>query len=279
MTAVAAPYTLLRRDGQASLSSAEMPAERRAGLLRADVERLIAERCFSLAFQPIVRLSNRLPVAHEALLRLRPPPGLPTLPTRAFATIAAEFGLAATLDTAVLDAALTAASRANCGPVSVNLSAHSLASRAFLANAAGRIRGDGALLIVEVIDAPDADDFAELAAGVEVLQRRGVRVALDDFCGDEAALACLRRVRFDWVKLSGDVLQAASRGERGRRLVRALLALARATGAETAAKMIETLPQAWLMEDLGVTLGQGWRFGAPGRLSRSADTGRPAKAA
>ncbi len=267
MTAVAAPYTLLRRAGETRFALADaFPGERRAGLSRHDVQRFIAERHFGLAFQPVVRLSDRTTICHEALLRLRPPPGFMTLPTRIFTAITAEFGLAEALDEAVLDVAIAAAGRAGGMAISVNVSAGSLASRACLARVLGRIAGDATALTLEVTDAAAVKAPADLATAVAILRRRGVRVCLDDFAADEVTLAVLKAVPFDQVKFSGSLLQAAVGGDRGRRLVRALLALAGAAGAESVAKQIETLPQAWLMQDLGVTLGQGWRFGTPGRL-------------
>ncbi len=268
MNAVAAPYTLLRRAGETRLADAQpLAGERHAGLLRADVRRFIEERRFSFAFQPVVRLSDRRAVEHEALLRLRPPPGFMTLPTRVFVAAAAAFDLAAALDEAVLDAALTAAGGT---AISVNVSVQSLTRREHLAGILGRIAGDATPLSLELTDAASVDDPAALADAVTILRRRGVRVCLDDASADEASLACLRATRFDRIKLSGAMLAAATAGERGRRLVRAVTALASATGAETVAKLIETLPQAWLMEDLGIRLGQGWRFGTPGRLRPTA---------
>jgi EAL domain-containing protein (putative c-di-GMP-specific phosphodiesterase class I) len=262
MTAVA--YTLMRRDGAEGQSHV---AERRAGLLREDIQDIIAERRFALAFQPVVRLSDRRVAAHEALLRLRPPAGLPMVPTGVFVDLAAGWGLAQALDAAVLDMALAAWARSGATPVSVNLAGRSLQDAGFVADAVARIGGEGAALLVEVTAAPAIDDMAAVAAGVAALQEVGVRVCLDDLGADAATLECMRAARFDQVKLAGGVVRAAAAHERGRRLVAALVALAATVGAETVAKSVETLPQAWLMQDLRVRCAQGWLFGPPGKLA------------
>jgi EAL domain-containing protein (putative c-di-GMP-specific phosphodiesterase class I) len=70
-------------------------------------------------------------------------------------------------------------------------------------------------------------------------------------------------VRFDEVKFSARVIDAAMTSERGRALLRELARLADAAGARAVAKRIDTMPQARLMQDLGVTHGQGCLFGAP----------------
>src|SRR5882724_13131357 len=104
MTALSAPYRLLRRDGDAGVSRAAPPGPAVAPptapdtspaplLSPSDIARVIAERHFAIAFQPVVRLADRQQVGHEALLRLRPPPGMPTLPTRSFVEAAQACGL------------------------------------------------------------------------------------------------------------------------------------------------------------------------------------------
>jgi EAL domain-containing protein (putative c-di-GMP-specific phosphodiesterase class I) len=262
MTAVCAPYTLLRRAGEAQ-SPAAPPAERRAGLLREDVRQIIEQRHFSLAFQPVVRLSDRTVAAHEALLRLHPPAGLPKLPTGVFVELAAGWGLAQALDTAVLEMALGARGAA----MSANIAGRSLQDAAFMRRAISLIGDAAPRLLIEVTAAAGIDDMAAMAHGVAALQAAGVLVCLDDLGADAATLDCMRAVRFDQVKFAGTVVRAAAGGERGRRLAAALVALAAAVGAETVAKSVETLPQAWQMQELGVRHGQGWLFGSPGKLA------------
>ncbi len=278
MTALAAPYTLLRRDGEARISRPEpshrtmgrhvstpvdVLPERRAGLLRPEAARLIAERNFTVAFQPVVRLADSRPVSHEALLRLRPLPGGASQPARPFVDAVQGWGLGMALDEAVLDVALASWPRAADTPMSVNIGARSLGDPVFFARALVRLGGEGATVALEIAGPRDATDLPAMVAMVPALRAVGVRVVLDDFGPDEVSLACIRQTRFDEVKLSGAVVGEAVASERGRRLLRALVRLADATGARTVAKLIETVPQARLMRELGVGHGQGWLFGAP----------------
>lgn len=264
-TAAPAAYTLHRRAGE----PAPPPSERRAGLLRHDAARIIEGRHFGLVFQPIVRLTDRRPAYHEALLRLQPPDGMVKLPTSVFVQVVAEWGLQPVLDAAVLDAALTAWSHAGSTPVSVNIAGRCICDPAFIAAAVARIGGEGAALLVEVNASAAIGDFAALKAGVDALREAGARVVLDDLGADPSALDCVRAARFDQMKIDGATVRNAGQNERGRRLLAALVQLANAAGAETVAKQIETLPQAWLMAELGVKYGQGWLFGAPGPLPGS----------
>lgn len=268
MTAFASPYTLLRRDSGALLSRAAPPPhafaeapptpERRAGLLRAELARLVAARDFSLAFQPVARLADGRPVGQEALLRLRPP----ARPARHVVAAAAEWGLGPALDEAVLDKAL--ALRPPGGlPVSVNVQAASLRDPVCFARLLSRLAGEGDAAGIEIGGLRAAADLPAVAAMAAALREAGVRVALDDVGADPLSLAALRAVAVDEIKFSGAVVGEAVSTPRGRDLLRQLARLAAHLGARPVAKLIETMPQARLMRDLGITHAQGWLFGAP----------------
>jgi len=279
MTVLSAPYTLLRRDGETRVSHgdpprqlAELPlpgrhdavaVERRGGMLRAEAARLIAERRFALAFQPVVRLADRRAVSHEALLRLRPLPGAPVQATRNFVDLARGWDLGPALDEAVLDVALATWPRDAATPMSVNIHAASLRDPVCFARLLARLTGEGAMIGVEISGVASLADLPAVAAMVPALNAAGVRTVLDDFDTSAASLACVQAVRFDEVKLSGAVVGDAVAGARGQKLLRALLALAETAGARTVAKLIETEAQAMLLRGLGVGYGQGWLFGAP----------------
>jgi EAL domain-containing protein (putative c-di-GMP-specific phosphodiesterase class I) len=281
MTALSAPYTLLRRDGETRVSRGAPPRasidllpgltaavpDRRAGLPRPAVARLIAERRFAMAFQPVVRLADRWVVSHEALLRLRPMPGMAPPPTRAFVEITQAWGLGPALDEAVLDMALaTRPPEVAC--ISVNIGARSLRDPVFVGHLLTRVRGEGDGLAIEVSGITGSADLPPVAAIVPALRAAGVRVVLDDFAASEAMLICMQATRFDEVKFAGAVLGDAVAGPRGRKLLAALLALAEAAGARAVAKQVETEAQADLLRALGVRYGQGWLFGAPAVTAR-----------
>ncbi len=277
MTALAAPYLLLRRDGEARISRAgpmsgaldmlpgasAIAQGQRGGMPRADASGMIADRSFRLAFQPVVRTGDLRPVGHEALLRLRPQPSAPVQSTRAFVDEAQERGLGTALDEAVLETATAAWGHGARTPLSVNISARSLRDPVFFARLLGRVAGEGARIAVEITGVAAIDDVPAAVAAVAALRDVGVRVALDDFCAAEAMLACLQAARFDDVKLAGTIVGEAAESQRGERLLAALVKLAESAGARVIAKLVETEAQATLLRTVAVGYGQGWLFGVP----------------
>lgn len=247
---------------------------------RADILRRIAERRFDLVFQPIVSLEDRALHHHEALLRL---PGVGGEGTQEFALAAEAAGLAVELDSAVLDMALERAAAAAPGTVvAVNVSVLSLQSPAFRAGLLRRLDADpfaAGRLAIEVTETAELDSEGEAAATAEALRARGVAFCIDDFGAGSAAFRHLRTLRADIVKVDGAYVRGAARSERDRAFVAAMVDLSLAVGAKVVAEQVETEEEAAVMQSLGVTYGQGWLFGRPGRLPAPAAAAEPPRAA
>ncbi len=226
------------------------PAVPTAHAPREEIARIIAERRFSLALQPVVGINSRAPDHAEALLRL---PAPLTQPPRSFVAAADAAGLGPALDAAVLAMACRAPSR-----VSINICARSLQHPGFV-----RAVLDAGAQAIELVRGDTIDDVAAVAGAVNELRACAVSVALDEFDGGTASLALLQAARFDALKLSGTVVRGAITGPRGRSLLTELLRLGEAVGGRMVATQIETLPQLWAMQRAGIDLAQGWLLGAP----------------
>lgn len=235
----------------------------------AQVEATISRRRFRLAYQPVVRLEDRRIVHFEALLRPLPlAEGVPPDPI-AFVTLAEAAGHAQALDLAVLGLAAEALAAAGSVHVAVNVSAISLSDRAF-ADRCLAVLDAVALpperLLVEVTETADIDDAAAAAALIGELRRRGHSVCLDDFGAGAAGIRHLRSLQVDFVKIDGQFVQGAGRGERDRALLGQIVQLCRASGTQVIAEHVETEADVAMLRELGVTHGQGVLFGRPGLL-------------
>lgn len=244
----------------------------------AALARAIAERRFSLAFQPIVDLAAPdLRAAHyEALIRPRPTEGLPELGPQAFVNLAEMVGLSAELDLAVAEESLVALRRAG-GDIRVacNVSGLSLQDPEFRRRMTALLEQHPAelqaRLLVEVTETVEIENEAEAVACREALRQHGAAVCIDDFGAGAAGLSYLRLLRPDLVKLDGRFMEACAGGQRGEsyNFAAALVELARATGALVVAERIETEADAQTARSFGARYGQGWLFGRPGALPGS----------
>jgi EAL domain-containing protein (putative c-di-GMP-specific phosphodiesterase class I) len=242
-----------------------------AACARADAfARMIAERRFRLAYQPIVGLADRRVHHYEALLRPMSAPGggNPTHP-QDFVTFAETVGLSEALDWAVIETCAEAARKAGGAHIACNISGLSLQSPAMRERLLGLLRAEPALverLLIEITETAEIEDEDAAIGTVEALRALGLPLCIDDFGAGAAAFRYLRAFRVDYVKIDGQYVQAAVKSERDLGFVASMVDLARKVGAQVVAERIETEAEATAMLGLGVEYGQGWLFGKPGRL-------------
>ncbi|MCU0943956.1 MAG: EAL domain-containing protein [Rubritepida sp.] len=238
----------------------------RAGVLR----RVVAERRFHLAFQPIVHLGRRQVSHYEALMR--PEEGALEVgeTTQDFIALAETVGLTEDLDLAVAAAALAATAAAPPGTsIAFNMSGLSAQSPGFRARLLALLAQNGraaSRAIVELTESAAVEDEGAAAATMRALRDRRVPVCLDDFGAGAAAFRYLQIFPVDYVKVDGGFVQAAASSERDRGLVGSMVTLAQNVGAAVVAEHVSTEEAARMMLELGVTYGQGYLFGKPGPL-------------
>jgi len=241
-----------------TLDSCVAQTHRRARSARAD----IAERQFTLVYQPVVRLADRRVRYYEALLRPRSGP----VP-RDFVSFAETMGLAEELDEAVFAEILAALRADPAVSIAVNISGLSLQSPPFRDRMLATLHAQDAelraRLLIELTETAEIDDLPTASATLARLRSAGITVCIDDFGAGAASLRYLRDLPVDIVKIDGAYVRAAATGKRDRDFLVHMLDLAHAAGAQTVAEMIETEAEAALMAELGVTLGQGWFLGRP----------------
>ncbi|MEV4316820.1 EAL domain-containing protein [Actinocrispum sp. NPDC049592] len=226
---------------------------------------------FSLAYQPIVRLNDEVPVAVEALARWTAPDGTQVSP-EAFVGAVEGAGLGAELDMLVLDLACREITKAELGlAVHVNVGASRLGTTALedsIRLAVQRYRLAPGQLVVEITETVPVLDLNEGAKAIRRLQALGVRVALDDFGAGYSSLTYLHALPVDLIKLDRS-LTIGGQPERDAALCRSLVGLCASLGLAVVAEGIETAEQAERIIAAGCALAQGYRFGRPGPLSAS----------
>ncbi|MFG2039267.1 putative bifunctional diguanylate cyclase/phosphodiesterase [Dactylosporangium sp. NPDC048998] len=224
-----------------------------------------------LVFQPVADLATRQPVGAEALLRWRHP-RLGPIPPAEFLPIAEELGggIADEIGEWVLHSACRQLSRWRRDGrelwISVNVTARQLAADGWLATVATAVDTHcvpAEALVVEVAEAALPDDaFAvDELAGLRAL---GVRTALDHFGTGPTALAHLRRLPIDVLKID-QALFSEPAGRRGPAtpIVDVVVGLARRLGIDVIACGLETESHVDVVRAAGCPLGQGFLISPP----------------
>ena len=234
----------------------------------------------AVAFQPIWDLRRGVVLAHEALLRL--PKDSPIAgPQEAF-DLAERLGLAAALDARARGAVLTAVkARQWEGLLFLNLHPHALAGldiddlTAGLA-AAGLEPADVVLEVTEQAGLDHPEPIRTLAGA----KARGFRLALDDMGASNAGLRALTLVRFDIIKIDGEVISRLGTDPSSAATVAAAMTFVGQTGGWVVAEGIEEAAMLTaLLQPAGtrprrepVLAGQGYLLGRPGAQPVGIDT-------
>lgn len=229
-----------------------------------ELERAIRRDEITLRFQPQIDLSSGKLLAVEALARWPMEHCGERLFFRADAA-----GLGERLSRHAQSAAIAAAARWR-GPLArIGLALNCLAADLARPSYGGWLIGEcnrwgfaPARLTVEITESTLVQDPVHAAARLAWLRQWGVRVALDDFGSGYANLTYLAALPLDVLKIDRALI-AGLCSEKGRVVVRAIIALARELGLGVCAEGIETTEQLALVTGWGCTTAQGFLM-APG---------------
>lgn len=155
--------------------------------------------------------------------------------------------------------------------LSVNVSAQSLRHDDVLRRFHERLersRLEPGQLVVEMTESTAMRDPRAAVSVFEALQERGARIAIDDFGTGHSALAYLKNLPCDLVKLDLIFIRGIETSEREDRLLKALVGLGRTLGVEVVAEGVETQGQHDRLAAHDCELAQGFHLGRPMELKR-----------
>jgi diguanylate cyclase (GGDEF)-like protein len=241
--------------------------------LSADLSRAVAERQFTVSFQPVVDLGSAEVISAEALARWHHP-AQGDLNPDLFIDAVERSGLLPAFSQAVLDQSLQAAAAWRSAgfllPVAVNVSPRSVLDPSFPDVVAQRLAHSEVPAEALVIELTESLTLSQLEVVDEVLRALrdlGVRLALDDFGTGYSSLATLARVPVHELKIDrAFVGKMADPTEMA--VVRSTIDLGRGLDLLVVAEGVENEEQRRQLWELGCPAGQGHLFARPMPLHR-----------
>jgi diguanylate cyclase (GGDEF)-like protein len=249
----------------------------------AAVAEVVARAWLRPVYQPIMELRTGALLGVEGLIRpISPAP---------FADPASLFQAAATsghllsLELACVETIVAGAAGLARGPfLSVNLSPATLEapefSTAALLSILARHGFPPERLVIELTEQQPVNDVDKIRLKLETCRAAGMRVAADDVGSGNAGLRLLAELNFDVIKVDLTLVQRSASSAASSAVVESVVALAGRTGAMVVAEGIEHPEQLEQLDQLGITVGQGFLLGRPGSLpgQEPASVGRDAVA-
>jgi diguanylate cyclase (GGDEF)-like protein len=240
--------------------------------MKTDLQRALAEREFTLHYQPVVELPGGRIRAMEALVRWnRPGGGL--VPPGEFIALAEETGMIVPLGWWVLEESCRqlAAWRAQTlqhGLLSlhVNLSARQLhdpyaAARVQDALLASGLPADS--LVLELTESSVMRDVEASLVAMQKLTSLGVAMGIDDFGTGYSSLSCLQKLPVSVLKIDKSFVDQVAKGKQGAALVRAIIGVGQALELKVVAEGVEDVGQVGRLQALNCRLAQGYYFSRP----------------
>lgn len=152
-------------------------------------------------------------------------------------------------------------------PVSVNVSARNLESRAFPELVAGLLATAGlppARLHLEVTETALAADAVVAAETLRTLAGLGVAISVDDFGIGYSSLSQLRHMPVAEVKVDRAFVDGVEGHVEDQAIVRSVIALAHGLGCVVTAEGVETTQTADWLRAAGCDAAQGYLYARPG---------------
>ena len=222
---------------------------------------------FSLVYQPIVDLTSGKTHHYEALSRFDNLKNMEQFEAICFAE---ETGLIKDFDRAVLAKAiskiLTMEMQGGMGRLAINLSGRSLSDPDFvtvLQDILHDAKGISSNLSLEITESARIDNLTELANQLETIRSMGFKVFLDDFGAGAAGFQYLKELNVDALKIDGAYIRNAIKDPKDRAFLRSMVMLCHDLGLQTVGEWVETKAHAELLENIGVNFGQGYFYGRP----------------
>ena len=238
--------------------------------LEDDLRQALGAGQFTLAYQPLVRISDQQAVGVETLLRWTHPVHGSVSPVQCVPIIE-EIGLMHEIGEWVLNQACRQAAQwlaagRELREIAVNVSGVQLADPGFVGMVARALADSGLpahCLVLELTESVLVHDSEVAVAQLRALKQLGLRLALDDFGTGFSSLASVASLPFDIIKLDRSFVLAAPTQHAAAAVVEAIIALAARLKLATVAEGIETTDQLTLMSAMGCQLAQGYLFAKP----------------
>jgi EAL domain-containing protein (putative c-di-GMP-specific phosphodiesterase class I)/GGDEF domain-containing protein len=233
---------------------------------RDELSRMIAQRCIRSVFHPIVRLTDRAYIGHEALTR---PVG-----QVAFESIEELFAFAESSDL-VMDferlcrhtAVKAAKDVPNLGLLFLNASAKAVEDPEWSSGVMDEMLAASGLrphdVVVEITERTAIVHHDTFQSALRMFKERGYRVAVDDMGAGYASFQSLASIEPDFLKFDVSLVRDIDKSSIKRSLLDSLHQLAEKIHARVIAEGVERAEEREALLGLGIELGQGWLFHKP----------------
>jgi len=228
-----------------------------------ELARLIAEGNVRSVYHPIVRLTDRTVIGHEALTR--PVGGVPFDSVEDLFAFAESTPLSMEFEVLCRGAAIrTVGELPDRGLLFLNASARAVEDPQWSSRALDDLLAQNGItphdVVIEITERVGIEHQDSFQKALGTFKSRGYRVAVDDVGAGHASLKALASIQPDFLKFDVSLVRGIDRSAIKRGLVDSLRILADRMNARVIAEGVEREEERGVLVDIGVELGQGYLF-------------------
>lgn len=228
---------------------------------------IICNRQLTSWFQPIVDLSKGEIIGYEALVR--GPSDSPLHSPGNLFNAAMRLNRLTELETMCRDVNIECFSQLNLsGKLFLNVSPKAILDAnfptGFTHQALFRHNIDPSNVVIELTENFPILDIETIHNALKHYRDAGFKIALDDLGSAYSGLRLWSELKPDYVKFDKYFIQSINRDKHKKKLIQSLQEIALSEGCLTIAEGIETIEEYYVVQSLGVNLGQGYYFSRPG---------------
>ena len=239
--------------------------------LENDLRQAVAERQFTLYYQPQVDLATGNMTGAEALIRWQHPRRGTVAPNE-FIPLAEETGLILPIGTWVLETACHQLAVWAAQPemahlsLAINVSAGQFRRPDFVSqvlSAVDKAGADPRKLKLELTESMMLENVEDIIAKMTALKAHGIGCSLDDFGTGYSSLSYLKRLPLDQLKIDRSFVQELANGSSDAAICSATIDLARNLRFKVVAEGVETDAQRNYLKEIGCDFLQGYLVSKP----------------
>ena len=118
-------------------------------------------------------------------------------------------------------------------------------------------------LVLELPEKTALGNIQQALSNIELLQKNGILIALDDFGMEHSNMDRIRDIPADIIKIDRSFIAKMEENPRSIAIIKSLVNMAKELHFEISAEGIETQAQETILADSGVTRAQGYYYGHP----------------
>lgn len=223
-----------------------------------------------LLFQPIVRLNDGVCIGAEALLRWKNKNG-DLISPGVFQSAFDDANTSAQVAFFVAESALnTLKNNPDFGEISINFSTHDISNKNLIIKIKEIFEEAGinpSLLTIEITEHFELE-MIEYKSNVENLRNFGFRIALDDFGVGHSNLSRVFSLPVDKIKIDKIFIDSINFDKNNKMLINKVVEIANDYQLEVIAEGVEDKSQAETLNNIGISLAQGWLYSKPLSLEK-----------